>query len=149
MLRREIGAFNQNIARAFRYTRMFASHDTADIVDHAVIGNNRHAAIQRVGLAVQRQHLFPVFGLTRDEASGQFCAIIDVERATKVDGNKIGNVDQGRNRLLADGVQPVAHPLWRGSVGDACDALCIEGGAAFHVLRGNVGRRPIAGNRRK
>ena len=39
-----------------------------------------------------------------------------MQRATEICRYEIGDVDQRRNRLLADGVQPIAHPFWRSTV---------------------------------
>ena len=66
MLRGEISAFDQHVSGAFRNAGMFAAHDATDIVHHRVIGDDGHAAVQRICLAVEREHLLAVLRLTGD-----------------------------------------------------------------------------------
>jgi hypothetical protein len=37
---------------------MFAAHDARHVMHARIIGDHRHPVVQRIGLAVQRQHLF-------------------------------------------------------------------------------------------
>ena len=119
---------------------MFAAHDTADVVNHLVVGDDGHARIERIGFAVECFDLFAVPRLARYECTGQLRPVIDVQGTAKVYRDEIGDVDQQRDWLLADGLQFLAHPFGRCAVGDARNGLRVKCRAAFDIECGDVGR---------
>ncbi len=143
----EPGAFDDDIGGGFAAPRMFAAHDAANVMDRRIVGDHRHYGVERIGLAVERQHLFARACLARDQAAGQLGAVIDMERAPQIDADIIGNVDQRRNRLLPDRLQPLLHPVGRGAVGDAADRLREKGGAARGIVGAHVGTGAVARDR--
>ena len=94
MFRVEIGALDEDIRRRFRNAAMLATHDTANVMHHAVVSNDGHAGIQRVSLAVEGDHIFPIDRLAGHQRSIQLCAIINVQRPAKIDGYEVGDVDE-------------------------------------------------------
>ena len=139
----EIGAFDDDVGRLMRDAGMLAAHDTADVVNARLVGDDGHAFAQRIGLAVQRLDRLSVAGGPRDEATGQLRAIIDVQRAPEVDGHVVCDIDQRRNRLLPDRRQPLAHPVRRLAIGETSDRLRIEGRAAGGVLDPHIRTRAL------
>ena len=113
----EIGAFDDDVGGFERHARILAAHDAADIVDARVVGDDGHRLGQGVALAVEREHLFAVLRLARDEAAAELRAVIDVQRAAEIEHHVIGDVDQGRDRALADCQQAAAHPFGRFPIG--------------------------------
>ena len=134
MLRSKIGAFDQHVGCGVGHTRMFAAHNAADIVHHHVIGDHCHACTECVGLAVERGDLLTVLRLARNERPGEFGAVVNMEWPTKVNRNEIGDINQYRNRLLANRAQLVAHPLRRCPVGHTRHGLCEERRATLGII---------------
>ena len=127
---------------------MFAAHDAADVVDHRIVGNNGHARLKRIGLAVERQNLLAVLRFARNQCPGKLCTVIDVQRTAKVNRDEIGDIDQRRNRFLANRLELAGHPFRRCAIGNAGYALRIKCratigvvGTHFRRLIGSVNRR--------
>src|SRR3546814_15143039 len=53
---REISAFDQHLCRTVLCARMLAAHNAATIMDRLAVGDDSHAVIQPVGLAVKGKH---------------------------------------------------------------------------------------------
>ena len=94
MFRVEIGALDEDIRGRFRNAAMLATHDTANVMHHAVISDDGHAGIQRIGLAVEGDHVFPVDSLACHQRAIQLRTVVDVQRSAKIDGYEVGDVDE-------------------------------------------------------
>ena len=140
----EIGAFDEYVGGAGLRARMFAAHDAANVMHGFVIGDDGHRFVDRVGLAIERQHLLAAAPLARDEAALQGRHVIDMQRAAKVDHDVVGDVDQRADRLLADGLQAASHPFGRRAIGDAAHGAGVEGGAAVRIVGAHIRSRSRA-----
>ena len=49
-------AFDQHVARVLVAARMLAAHDAGDRFDAVVVGDDHHGLVERIGLAVEREH---------------------------------------------------------------------------------------------
>ncbi len=116
--RLEQGGFEEDIDGRFRAAGAFATHDAADREGAAVISDHCHAAIERVGLAVERQHLFALFGEAHGEITLHLIGIEDMQRAAEIEGDKIGDIDQRRDRPQTDRDQAILQPFRTGAVLD-------------------------------
>ena len=73
---------------------MLTAHDAADVMHLSLIGDHGHARVERVSLAVERQHLLTVLSLARNKRPCQLGSVIDMQRSAKVNRDEIGDVDQ-------------------------------------------------------
>ncbi len=135
----EIGTFDQHVGSVVGHPRILAAHDATDIVHLGTVGDHSHAGVERIALAVKRQHLLAVRRLARDQTARELRPVIDVQGAAQVDRDEIGDIDQHRNRLLPDRLQPVRHPFGRGTVLEARDVLRVEGRAAGGIVGADIG----------
>ena len=55
---------------------MLATHDTANVMHHAVVSNDGHAGIQRIGLPVEGDHVFSVDSLACHQRAVQLRAAV-------------------------------------------------------------------------
>ena len=94
MFRVEIGALDKDIRGRFRNAAMFPTHDTANVMHHAVVSDDGHGRIQRICLAVEGDHVFTIDRLTGHQRAVQLRAVINVQRPTKIDGDEVGDVDE-------------------------------------------------------
>ena len=119
---------------------MLAAHDAGDVVHAAVVGDHGHRRVERVGLAVERQHLLAVAARAarrprRSAWRGRRRAPGGRSRASVV-----GDVDQRRDRPLARALQPLLQPVGRGAVAHAADDPAVEGRAAFGIVGADLDR---------
>src|SRR3546814_6928119 len=84
-----ISAFDQHLCRTVLCARMLAAHNAANIMDRLAVGDDSHAVIQPVGLAVKGKHFLTRPGLARDEPAFQRRHVIDMQRTAKVDHDEI------------------------------------------------------------
>ena len=128
---------------------MLATHDAADVMNHRVVGDNGHGGVECVGLSVKRQNLFAVLGLARHQWAGQLRPVINMQGTPQINRDEVGDIDERRNRLLANCLQLARHPFGRCLIGNARHALRIKCRAAFDVVSANVGRGIGSVKRRK
>ena len=150
-LRIEIGDLQQHIARRLRATRMLATHDPGDVMHPGVIGDHRHAGVQRVFLAVQGQTHLALARRPRHHIPAQLRQIIGMRRATIGQHHVIGDVHQRADRPLPRAGQPIRQPLRARPIGHTPNHPAIKGGAPFVILkanRGRAGERPRHARRR-
>ena len=58
------------------------------------VGNDVHAVLEGVFLAVEGQNLLTVAGKSHRQIARQLVRIEDVQRATEIEGNKIGDINE-------------------------------------------------------
>ena len=126
-------AFDQHVARRLVAAGMLAAHDSGDRLDAVRVGDRHHALVERVGLAVERQHAFAGAGAPDREIAGDLGEVEHVQRAAAVEGDVIGDVDERADRPQADRPQPLLHPFGRGAVGHAAHEPQGEGRAEMRV----------------
>src|SRR3546814_1599994 len=68
--------------RSVLCARMLAAHNAANIMDRLAVGDDSHAVIQPVGLAVKGKHFLTRPGLARDEPAFQRRHVIRSEEHT-------------------------------------------------------------------
>ena len=112
----EEGRFDEDIGRGLGAAGLLAAHDAGNAARGFVVGDHAHGRIERVGLAVERQNLFAVFGHARLHIALELVGIEDMQRPAAVIGDKVGDVDQRRDRPKPDGAQPFLHPFGRRAV---------------------------------
>src|SRR5262249_3591904 len=71
---------------------------------------------KRIGLAVQREQLLAIPGATHGQIAAYFCGIEDVQRATTVESDEIGNVDQCIDRPQTNRRESSLQPIRRRTV---------------------------------
>ncbi len=86
-----------------------------------VVGDHAHGVVERVGLAVERQHLLAVLRAAHGEIALHLLGVEHVQRPAAVVGDEVGDVDQRVDRAKADRLQPLLQPLRRRAVLDAAN----------------------------
>ena len=132
----EPGGFDEDVDRLRRASGAHPADDAADGLGALLVADQRFAAVEGVGLAVERRQPLAGTGEADGDRAVQLVGIEDMQRPVAVVGNEIGDVDQRRDRPEADGAEPVLQPLRRGAVPDAADQAADEERAG---LAGNVG----------
>ena len=89
--------------------------------------------VERVGLAVERQHALAGARAAHGERALDLGGVEHVQRPAAIEGDVIGDVDQRADRPEADGAQPLLHPFRRRAVGDAAHQAQREGRAEMSV----------------
>ena len=140
-------ALDQHVAGRGVAARMLAAHDAGDRFDAIVVGDDDHAVVERVSLAVERQHALAGASAAHAERAFDLGEIEDVQRPAAIEGEIIGDVDQRVDRPQADRAQPLLHPFRRRAVGDAAHQAQREGGAELRVLAGKIELCHRSGNR--
>ena len=97
-------------------TGLFPTHDPGETFGRPVVGNHHHAGVERVGLFVKRQKLFAAFGAMHAQVTLHLVRIKDMERPVPVEGEKVGDIDERRNRAETNGLQALLQPRWTGAV---------------------------------
>ena len=131
-------ALDQHVAGRLVAARMLAAHDAGDQFDAACVGDDDHALVERVGLAVERQHALARARAAHRQVALDLGEVEHVQRAAAVEGHVVGDVDQRADRPEPDGAQALLHPFRRRPVRDAAHQAQREGGAEMRV-----GRREI------
>ena len=127
-------ALDENVARRLVAAGMLAAHDSGDRLDAILVGDDDHAVVERISLAVERQHAFARAGAPHVEVARDLGEVEHMQRAAAVEGDVIGDVDERADRPQADRPQPLLHPLGRRAVGHAADEPQGEGRAEMPVL---------------
>ena len=136
----EIGALDQHVGRLIRTARMRAAHDPGYVMHRDIVGDHGHAGIQPVRFAVERNHLFAIPRLAGDQRAAQLGPVIDVQGAAQIERDKIGNIHQRGNRLLAYRFEPVRHPFRCLPIGHARNALRVKGRAGCRIVSAHIRR---------
>ena len=98
-------------------------------LDAVVVGDDADLRVERVGLAVERDHRLAVARAADDEVALDLGRVEDMERPAAVVGDEVGDVDQRVDRAEADGAEPPLHPFRRRAVLDAAHQAEPEGRA--------------------
>ena len=130
----EIGDLEHDVGRAFADPRILAAHDPADVVHARIIRDHRHERLQRIVLAVQRQHGLARPRRSRRQSAAQLGDIVGMAGPAEVQHHVVRDVDQRRDRPLPGGLQPPLHPLGRRAVAKAPDRSPVESRAALRIL---------------
>ena len=77
---------------------MLAAHDSGDRFDAILVGDGDHAAVERISLAVEREHAFPGAGAPHVEVAGDLGEVEHMQRAAAIEGDVIGDVDERADR---------------------------------------------------
>ena len=137
-LRREIGAFDQDVGGRLGDARMLAAHDPANIVHAGIVGDRGHAAVERVALAVEREHLLAVARAPCPHGAVELRQIVDVQGPAVAEHQIVGHVDQGADRALAHRFQPALQPGGRGPVLHAPHHTPVERGTTLGIVDDDV-----------
>jgi len=146
IFRREIGAFDQNIAGLRFRSGCGTTHDPADVMGATVVGNHGHRLVENIFLVVERGEFLARFRLARNQATAELGHIIYMQRPSEVEHHEIGDIDQQADRLLAGGFEMALHPGRSRAVGHAADGAGVEGGATFGVFDTDIGSGTCARN---
>ena len=98
---------------------MLAAHDAGDRLDAVRIGDDHHALVERIGLAVERQHALARAGAADGEVAGDLGEVEHMQRSAAIEGDVIGDVDERADWPEANRPQPLLHPFGRRAVGHA------------------------------
>ena len=112
----EPGALDEDVRGRFRDTGGFATHDAGEAQHAAVISDDAHFLVERVGLAIQRQQRLALAGEAGVDLTLELVGVIDVQRTRTIQRDQVRDVDEGGDRAQADGLEPLLQPGWRGHV---------------------------------
>ena len=104
-----------------------------------IIGDDGHRRVDGISLAIQGQHLFAIIRLAGDQRTAELCPVIDVQRPAEIEHDEIGDIDQRRNRLLPDRLEPLLEPGRRRTIVDASDGAGEECRAARRIIGAHLG----------
>ena len=101
------------------------------------------------GLAIEREHALALAGAADGQIALHLGQIEHVQRAAAIEGDVIGDVDEGADRPEANRAQPLLHPFGRRAVGHAADETQSErraktpiGGGEIEMDAGRAVERP-------
>ena len=117
---------------------MLAAHDSGDRFDAVGVGDHDHGLVERVCLAVKREHGLAGAGAAHGEIALDLGEVEHVQRAAAVEGDVIGDVDKRADRSQADRAEPLLHPFGRRAVGDAAHETQGERRAKMPIGRGEI-----------
>ena len=100
-----------------------------------VVGDDDHALVERVGLAVERQHAFAVPRAPHVEVALDLGEVEHMQRPAAIEGDVVGDVDERADRPEPDRAQPLLHPFRRRPVRHAAHQAKRESGAQMRVVR--------------
>ena len=85
----------------------------------AVVGDDAHVAVDRVGLAVEREEALAFAPEPRADRALELVGVIDMQRAGAVVGDVVGDIDQRVDGAKPDRLQPPLQPIGARPVLDA------------------------------
>ena len=135
-------AFDQNVARRRVAAGMLAAHDASDRLDAVLVGDNDHALVERVRLAVEGEHALARAGAAHGEIALDLGEVEYVQRAAAVEGDVVGDVDERADRPQANRAEPLLHPFGRRAVGHAAHETQGERRAEMLVGGGEIEMDP-------
>ncbi len=83
-----------------------------------IVGDDDHAVVEPVDLAVERQNLFAILGAPHHEIAMHFFGVEDMQRPCAVEGEIIGDINERVDRPQTDRLQALLQPLWARTVLD-------------------------------
>ena len=148
----EPGGFDEDVDGAVKAAALHAAHHAGNAQRLGIIGDHNGVAVERVGLFVQRQNTLAVFRHAGAQPAGQLVGVEHVQRAAAILRNKIGGIDQRRDRLHADALQLVLHPFGCRAILDAADQPSGEDRSSVlcfgrEIQRDSLGARIFARHR--
>ena len=111
--------FDQHVGGRLRAAGGFAAHDAGKRFDALLVGDDAHAVVERVGLAVEGEQRLAALRAPHGEIAVDLGGVEHMQRAAAVEGDEVGDVDQRVDRPQADGGEPLLQPVGRGAVLDA------------------------------
>ena len=111
--------FDQHVARVLVAAGRHPAHDPGDRDRAAVVGDDDHRRVERIGLAIERDKAFAGHRAPHAERALHFGGVEHMQRPGTIEGQEVGDVDQRIDRAQADGPQlrlepggtrTVAHP---------------------------------------
>ena len=111
--------FDQHVGGRLRTAGRLAAHDAGERLDTLLIGDDAHAVVERVGLAVERQQRFAVVRAAHGEIAAHLGGVEHVQRPAAVVGDEVRDVDQRVDRPKPDRGEPLLQPFRRRPVLDA------------------------------
>ena len=97
------------------------------------VGDDDHALVEGVGLAVERQHALAVTGAPHLEVALDLGEVEYVQRPAAVESDVIGDVDQRADRPEPDRPETLLHPFRRRTVANAAHEAQRKGGTKPRV----------------
>ena len=131
-----IGGFEENLGGVGGAAGRLAAHDPGEGQGGAVVGDQHRPGGDAVGFAVERQQGFAAHGRVDAQRAGDFGGVKDMQRAVQAIGEDVGDIDEGRDRAQADGLEPVLQPSRGGAVLDTADQATGEMRAGFGLQAG-------------
>ena len=109
---------------------------------HAVaVGDHRYLRVERVFLAVEREQGFAVARQPHDQIAGKLAGVEHMQWPVQIECQKIGDVDQGRDRPQPDRLEATAQPVGAGSVAHAAQMAAEKQRAGPAVFDLDADRR--------
>ena len=121
--------FDQHVGGGFRAAGFFAAHDAGERFNPLVIGDDAHRVVERVALAVERQHALAGARAAHGEIAAHLGRIEHMQRPPAVVSDEIGDIDQRIDWAQPDCGQPARQPIRRWPVLDAAHEAQRKGGA--------------------
>ena len=130
--------FNQHIGCRLIAARCFTAHNACNGFNTFLVGNHHHAGLQLMHLAVQSMDGFPLFGGADMQRPMHFGGIEDMQGASKIKGQIIGDIHQGIDRAQANRFQAALHPVGAGAVLDAAHTAQGKSGREIFFTVGKI-----------
>ena len=83
-----------------------AAHHPAKPEHGPVVGDDAHVSVNRVGLAVKREEPLATSARARANRALKLVGVVDMQRASAVVGDVVGDIDQSVDGAKADRLQP-------------------------------------------
>ena len=108
--------FEEHFSGLLGATGCLAAHDAADGFRRLLVGNHGNLAVEFIILAVQGQEGFACRRHAGLDVAVDLARIKDMQGPSQIVGNKVGHIDQGRDRAQANGRETAAQPIRAGPV---------------------------------
>ena len=129
----EISGLEEDVLRLRAAAGRLAADDAGNPFRTGIVGDHRHLAVERVGLAVERLNGLAVAREPRVDRALHLVRVEDVERTAVAHGDVVGDVDERRDRAKPDGAKPPLHPGGRRPVLHAAEIAPDEERAGLVV----------------
>src|SRR5690606_39281401 len=107
---------DQHVRSVLVDAEVFTAHDASDGFHTVVVSDHAHIGAEPVFPAVECQKRLAGNGPAHHEVALDLRRVEDMERASAVEGEIVGDVHQRVDRAQTNCLQPLLHPFWRGAV---------------------------------